>query len=109
MLASSVATPAAPSPDARPRLFIPSLPTLDPLQLLPSWEPRRRHIYPLSQLETPSAQLFYLARAGVYHTIKHWLGDDRERRPARGASKVRCGLPPAGRAGRGDERRRRHR
>ena len=79
MLASSVATPAAPSPDARPRLFIPSLPTLDPLQLLPTLEPRRPHIYPLSQLATPSAQLFYLARAGVYHTIKHWLADDTTR------------------------------
>ncbi len=81
MLASPVATPAAPAPDAGQRLFIPSLPTLDPLQLLPSWEPHRPHIYPLSQLAAPSAQLFYLARAGVYHTIKHWLGpaDDRAR------------------------------
>ena len=73
MLAGSVVSPAAPSHDARPRLFIPSLPTLDPLQLLPSLEPRRPHLYPLDQLTTPRAQLFYLARAGVYHTIKHWL------------------------------------
>jgi perosamine synthetase len=74
MLASSVVTLPAPSPDARQRLFIPSLPTLDPLQLLPSLEPRRPHLYPLDQLHAHSAQLFYLARAGVYHTIKHWLG-----------------------------------
>jgi perosamine synthetase len=79
MLASSVVSQPTPSIDARQRLFIPSLPTLDPLQLLPSWEPRRRHIYPLTQLGTPSAQLFYLARAGVYHTIKHWLRDDAAR------------------------------
>lgn len=56
------------------RLFIPSLPTLDPTTLLPSLEPTRPSLFPLDRLDTPDVQLFYLARAGVYHTIKHWLG-----------------------------------
>ena len=58
----------------RARLFIPSLPTLHPTLLAPSLEPHRPPLYPLDRLGSPSAQLFYLARAGVYHTIKHWLG-----------------------------------
>jgi perosamine synthetase len=62
----------APDP-ARARLFIPSLPTLDPTLLAPSLEPARRALYPLDRLDSPVAQLFYLARAGVHHTIKHWL------------------------------------
>jgi len=61
------------SDDSRARLFIPSLPTLDPTLLAPSLEPARRALYPLDRLDTPDAQLFYLARAGVHHTIKHWL------------------------------------
>jgi selenocysteine lyase/cysteine desulfurase len=59
---------------ARARLFIPSLPTLDPTLLAPSLEPHRPPLFPLDRLESPAMQLFYLARAGVYHTIKHWLG-----------------------------------
>lgn len=63
------------APDAtRERLFIPSLPTLDPTLLAPSLEPPRRALYPLDRLRAPETQLFYLARAGVHHTIKHWLG-----------------------------------
>lgn len=58
---------------SRARLFIPSLPTLDPTLLAPSLEPARPPLYPLDRLGSPSAQLFYLARAGVYHTIRHWL------------------------------------
>ncbi|HEX9104367.1 MAG TPA: aminotransferase class V-fold PLP-dependent enzyme [Polyangia bacterium] len=61
-------------PDApRAPLFIPSLPTLDPAQLVPSLEPSRPPLFPLDRLQAPAAQLFYLARAGVYHTVKHWL------------------------------------
>lgn len=70
-------TPAHDVPHAsepsRAHLFIPSLPTLDPTLLAPSLEPARPPLYPLDRLGTPSAQLFYLARAGVHHTIKHWL------------------------------------
>lgn len=55
------------------RLFIPSLPTLDPLQLLPSLKPPRSPLFPLDRLDGPAAQRFYLARAGVYHTLRHWL------------------------------------
>jgi dTDP-4-amino-4,6-dideoxygalactose transaminase len=55
------------------RLFIPSLPTLDPLHLLPSLEPPRPPLFPLDRLGGPAAQHFYLARAGVYHTLRHWL------------------------------------
>src|SRR5947209_5410840 len=57
----------------RERLFIPSLPTLDPTLLAPSLEPARRPLFPLDRLTSPATQLFYLARAGVHHTIKHWL------------------------------------
>jgi len=59
--------------EARPRWFIPSLPTLDPTLLAPSLEPTRPPLYPLDRLDAPEVQLFYLARAGVYHAIKHWL------------------------------------
>ncbi len=61
------------SESSRPRLFIPSLPTLDPTLLAPSLEPARPPLFPLDRLGSPSAQLFYLARAGVHHTIRHWL------------------------------------
>ena len=65
------------APDVtRERLFIPSLPTLDPTLLAPSLEPARRPLYPLDRLHSPTTQLFYLARAGVHHTIKHWLGGE---------------------------------
>ena len=60
----------------RARLFIPSLPTLDPTLLAPTLEPPRPALYPLDRLAAPETQLFYLARAGVYHTIKHWLGGE---------------------------------
>jgi dTDP-4-amino-4,6-dideoxygalactose transaminase len=73
MLASAHDVTLAP-PESRARLFIPSLPTLDPTLLAPSLAPSRPPLYPLDRLGSPSAQLFYLARAGVYHTIKHWLG-----------------------------------
>jgi perosamine synthetase len=51
-------------------MFIPSLPTLDPLQLMPSLDPPRSPLFPLNRLD---GQRFYLARAGVYHTLRHWL------------------------------------
>lgn len=57
----------------RQRGFVPSLPTLDPTQLLPSLEPPRRPLFPLDRLSSPSLQRFYLARAGVYYTIRRWL------------------------------------
>ncbi len=58
---------------SRAPLFIPSLPTLDPTLLAPSLEPARPALYPLDRLQAPETQRFYLARAGVYHAIKHWL------------------------------------
>jgi perosamine synthetase len=61
------------------RLFIPSQPTLDPLQFLPSLEPRRHSLFPLDLLDGPAAQRFYLARAGVYHALLHWLGAPGEK------------------------------
>ena len=64
--------PAPPAPSQK--RFIPSLPTLDPALLAPTLEPPRPPLFPLDRLTAPSTQLFYLARAGVYHTIKHWLG-----------------------------------
>jgi dTDP-4-amino-4,6-dideoxygalactose transaminase len=69
--AARAATPAFAT--AARRLFIPSLPTLDPTQLVPTLEPARPPLYPLDRLVTPAAQLFYLARAAVYHTLRHWL------------------------------------
>jgi hypothetical protein len=69
----SAVRPLAVASAPAPRLFVPSLPTLDPAQLLPTLEPTRPPLFPLDRLEAPDAQLFYLARAGVYHTIKHWL------------------------------------
>jgi perosamine synthetase len=66
-------TPASTSLDDGRRLFIPSLPTLDPLQLLPTLEPAWPPLFPLDRLDGPATQRFYLARAGVYHTIRHWL------------------------------------
>ena len=73
MLSPVAELPLAPQP-MRARVFIPSLPTLDPTLLAPSLEPQRRPLYPLDRVGAPEVQLFYLARAGVYHTIKHWLG-----------------------------------
>ena len=54
-------------------MFIPSLPTLNPLHLLPSLGSSRPALFPLDRLDDPAAQRFYLARAGVYHTMRHWL------------------------------------
>jgi perosamine synthetase len=54
-------------------MFIPSLPTLDPLQFLSSFDPPRPLFFPLDRLDGPAAQRFYLARAGVYHALRHWL------------------------------------
>jgi dTDP-4-amino-4,6-dideoxygalactose transaminase len=76
MLQSSSALPLATKPEERERLFIPSLPTLDPTLLAPSLEPARPPLYPLDRLDAPDVQLFYLARAGVHHTIKTWLGGE---------------------------------
>jgi dTDP-4-amino-4,6-dideoxygalactose transaminase len=55
-------------------MFVPSLPTLDPSLLLPTLEPPRAPRFPLDRLGQPSAHLFYLARAGVHHAIRHFLG-----------------------------------
>jgi selenocysteine lyase/cysteine desulfurase len=66
--------PEAAPPDRR---YIPSLPGLDPALLLPTLEPMRPPLYPIDhligQLDRPGAQLFHLARAGVFHAIDHWL------------------------------------
>jgi dTDP-4-amino-4,6-dideoxygalactose transaminase len=82
----------APSTSPSPARFVPSLPTLDPKLLLPTLEPPRPLPFPLdrggastatpswprrlrvrAELGSPSLQQFYLARAGVYHTMRHWL------------------------------------
>jgi dTDP-4-amino-4,6-dideoxygalactose transaminase len=55
------------------RLFIRWQPTLDLLQLLPSLDSTRPPHFPLDHLDSPATQRFYLARAGVYHTLRHWL------------------------------------
>ncbi len=60
-------------------MFIPSLPTLNPLQLLPALNPPRPALFPLDRLDSPAAQRFYLARAGVYHTLRHWLSAPGEK------------------------------
>jgi dTDP-4-amino-4,6-dideoxygalactose transaminase len=60
-----------PAPQPLPYQFTPSLPTLDPTLLLPTLEPLRPPLFPLDQRHT---QLFYLARAGVFHAISHFLG-----------------------------------
>ncbi|MDB4970134.1 MAG: UDP-4-amino-4-deoxy-L-arabinose--oxoglutarate aminotransferase [Myxococcales bacterium] len=73
MLSAARVEPAPAAVEPEERLFIPSLPTLDPTTLIPSLEPTRRALWPLDRLDSPDVQLFYLARAGVYHTIKHWL------------------------------------
>jgi perosamine synthetase len=54
-------------------MFIPSLPALDPLQLFSLPDPLRPLLFPLNRLDGPATQRFYLARAGVYHTLRHWL------------------------------------
>ncbi len=54
-------------------MFLPSLPTLNPLHLLPTLGSSRPTLFPLDRLDDPATQRFYLARAGVYHTIRHWL------------------------------------
>lgn len=69
-------TRALPSPMPLERLFIPSLPTLDPAHLWPSLAPARPRLFPLDRLGTPALQRFYLARAAVYHALRHWLGDE---------------------------------
>jgi dTDP-4-amino-4,6-dideoxygalactose transaminase len=53
--------------------FIPSLPTLAPALLAPTLRPPRPSLFPLDRLRSPSLQRFYLARAAVYHTMRHWL------------------------------------
>jgi perosamine synthetase len=68
--------PPAPPPARDQRLFIPSLPTLDPALLLPTLQPPRPPLYPLDRLRSPATQPFYLARAAVHHAIRHWLGRD---------------------------------
>src|SRR4051812_31532238 len=72
----------APAPEP---LFIPSLPTLDPMLLLPTLEPPRPLRFPLGELGRPRAHLFYLARAGVYHAVRHFarpIASGRARLPS---------------------------
>jgi dTDP-4-amino-4,6-dideoxygalactose transaminase len=56
-------------PVATPR--IPALPTLDPALLLPTLAPARPAAFPFDQ---PGHQLFYLARAAVFHAARRLLG-----------------------------------
>jgi dTDP-4-amino-4,6-dideoxygalactose transaminase len=62
--------------------FLPSLATLDPQLLLPTLEPPRPARFPLDQLGTPNAHLFYLARAGVFHAVRHFAAGGRVLMPA---------------------------
>jgi hypothetical protein len=66
---------AVPRPAPRTRRFVPSLPTLDPAWLMPTLDPPRQPIFPLDQIQRAGTQLFYLARAGVFAAISHFLGD----------------------------------
>jgi perosamine synthetase len=59
---------SAPAPSYEP--FAPSLPTLDPLLLLPTLAPARPFGYPIDRIGTHGAHLFYLARAGVFHAMR---------------------------------------
>jgi dTDP-4-amino-4,6-dideoxygalactose transaminase len=69
--------PALPPLLPAPTRLIPSLPTLDPALLAPTLAPPRPSLFPLDRLRSPALQRFYLARAGVYHTVRHWLGGAR--------------------------------
>jgi hypothetical protein len=62
--------------------FLPSLATLDPQLLLPTLEPPRPALFPLDQLGTPNGHLFYLARAGVFHAVRHFAAGGRVLMPA---------------------------
>jgi perosamine synthetase len=72
--------PRSPDP-SRPPLAS-SLPTLDPALLLPTLSPSRLPGYPLDRLGGANAHLFYMARAGVYHAIRHLVGDGLVLMPA---------------------------
>jgi len=61
-----------PAPTPAEHRLIPSLPTLDPALLLPSLEPPRARPFPFDR---DDAQLFYLARAGVFHAVSHLVGE----------------------------------
>jgi perosamine synthetase len=52
-------------------LFVPELPTLDPTAL-PLF-PALRQRFPLDRIADGRAQLFYLARGGVYHSVRHLI------------------------------------
>jgi selenocysteine lyase/cysteine desulfurase len=60
-----------PEPGPLGHRFIPSLPTLDPELILPSFTGDHAPSFPFDQREP---QLYYLARAGVFHAISYYLG-----------------------------------
>src|SRR6185503_6605591 len=70
MMRSPATLPRAPF-GALERRFIPALPALDPRLALPTLAPPRPPLFPFDR--APSAQRFYLARAGVYRAIRHFL------------------------------------
>jgi dTDP-4-amino-4,6-dideoxygalactose transaminase len=67
-------------PIVEPEIVIPSLPALAPWELLPPTAATRPHVFPLDAVGSTRAQLFYLARAGVHHAMRHWLEETPERR-----------------------------
>ena len=72
-ISARVARPAAAlGAPGKPRRFIPALPTLDPRLLLS--RQREATVFPLDRLRAPGRQLFYLARAGVFHAVSHLVG-----------------------------------
>ncbi len=73
----STAPRTQPWSGAPARRFVPALPTLEPRLLMPSWSPPRAPLFPFEPQRdgsAPSIQHFYLARAGVFHAIRHFLG-----------------------------------
>jgi perosamine synthetase len=66
--------PAGRAPERR---FVPALPALDPWLLAPPLDPPRAPVFPFDADTRRAAQLFYLARAGVHHAIRHFLDGKR--------------------------------
>ena len=69
-----IARPPSPMPiqDLRQHRFVPALPTLDPGLLLSRAQTLSE--FPMVGLGAPGRQLFYLARAGIFHSVSHLVG-----------------------------------
>jgi dTDP-4-amino-4,6-dideoxygalactose transaminase len=69
--------PPAGEPAAPERRFIPSLAAMPARLLAPQIARTRRSLYPFDRLDQPATELFYLARAGVFHAVSRLLGERR--------------------------------